>query len=182
MSDGAQLANICIGCGLCCDSTLFSRVRLKPDDDPSALDAHGFTTREHDGKVVFDQPCPHFGDGSCAVYAVRPSACRSYRCDLRKRFDTGEVAAVQATAIVQKVRAFDWQASVRPSLEQLTRIKCQSLSHLLIAANTTIAEAENPAALRRQYGTALLRGVHMLALLRQYFLTDSLSVEAENGR
>ncbi len=180
MSDHYSAENICIDCGLCCDGTLFTQVPLTDDDDAAPLKALGFVLKDHDGKPIFDQPCAHFSKGCCQVYEGRPRVCRTYRCTLRQRYDKGEVTAEAAKALINTVRAVDWQTQIRPALEGLADTKGQSLIVSLIAAQRTVADSENPAALRQRYGVALVKAMALLSLLQKHFRPEK-KVDAVDG-
>lgn len=73
----------CRGCGECCSRFL----PLSPYDLRRLehyVRENGVKPHEPRGEV--DLMCPWLTDGNeCAVYAVRPEVCRSYRCDLHCR-------------------------------------------------------------------------------------------------
>jgi Fe-S-cluster containining protein len=78
-----ELTALCQSCGLCCDGSLFGRVRLEPSEVASA--------RRHRLPVVangssFAEPCTALvtrdSHHHCAIYAERPEACRRFACKL----------------------------------------------------------------------------------------------------
>src|SRR5215210_5780809 len=78
--DGSLL---CVGCGMCCDGTLYSRVKITADE-LSVLSDDGFSFFSLDEEEFFRQPCPKVSCGSCTIYRTRPRTCRTYRCALLK--------------------------------------------------------------------------------------------------
>jgi Fe-S-cluster containining protein len=93
--------SLCVGCGLCCDGTLFSRVNVGANDE-QGLSAKGFSFFEHEGETCFPQPCLAAVKGLCAIYADRPHTCRTYRCALLKRHERGEIGLDQARGIIKQ--------------------------------------------------------------------------------
>ena len=87
-------SDLCLACGLCCNSGLFTYVGIT-SEDRAALTASGATAPER-----IDMPCP-FWDRCCTVYSARPHACREYRCQLLAQFDAGEVAFDEALGRVR---------------------------------------------------------------------------------
>ncbi|PIE08004.1 MAG: hypothetical protein CSA74_04035 [Rhodobacterales bacterium] len=61
---------LCLGCGLCCDGSLFWAVELAPGDE--------LPTEPPGGRLP--QPCPYYGIAGCTIYAARPAQCRAFRC------------------------------------------------------------------------------------------------------
>lgn len=83
---------LCPNCGLCCDSTLFADVELRPGDDPERLQKLGLTVEQKTRtKLAFAQPCACFDGKLCAIYAERPKRCRLFKCGLLKKVDAGKL-------------------------------------------------------------------------------------------
>lgn len=91
--------NLCLDCGLCCDSGLFIFVELDADD-VGRLNAIGVTAPE---QIV--QPCPFF-DGCCTVYSHRPAKCVKYRCKVLKDLEGGEISFQAAREKVAQALAY----------------------------------------------------------------------------
>ena len=108
-------SDLCCSCGLCCDGTLFSKVRLAPTDPVAPLESAGL-------RIVpgpdFAQPCVALGANCrCRVYADRPPQCRKFECRLLQAVTAGERPATEAAALIQAARS---QAHrVRQGLQQL---------------------------------------------------------------
>jgi hypothetical protein len=122
----ADVSSLCVGCGLCCSGVLFTNVRAEPAEVPR-MRALGVEVEQGRGdRLQFRLPCPHHDDGRCGIYADRFLKCRSFRCALLKRLDSGEetLAAAQATvaqakAMLARVTALDPAAGqFRRRLEQ----------------------------------------------------------------
>jgi Fe-S-cluster containining protein len=101
MSDASTL---CVGCGMCCNGVLFTNARAEPDEVPR-LRAHGLEVEQVRGeRIQFRLPCPHHHDGHCGIYSDRFVKCRTFRCALLKRLDSGETNLAEAQATVAQAR------------------------------------------------------------------------------
>ena len=93
----------CVGCGLCCDGTLFSRAKVRLGEQ-KRLSALGFSFFPQGDADWFSQPCVAATEGRCAIYAARPHTCRAYSCALLDKVDAGGVPPIEARATI--ARAF----------------------------------------------------------------------------
>jgi len=98
----AEVDDICLACGLCCDGTLFSHVTLQDGDDSDAL---ATLELEHvDEAYGFVQPCQALDScGSCQVYDDRPVMCAKFECDLLKRAKEKHTSKTDALDIIHQV-------------------------------------------------------------------------------
>lgn len=94
-------ATPCVGCGLCCDGTVFEKAKVRPQDQ-AGLSEHGMTLVTEKGTQFFMQPCPHHKRGRCTIYAERFSTCHNFRCALLTSFEAGEIALEDAQQKVAK--------------------------------------------------------------------------------
>lgn len=85
----------CVGCGLCCDGTLYVRAQVAPGEEQRLID-DGLQLTTHEGRTFFLQPCPHQSCGRCAIYNERFDVCRSFRCALLRRYQAGEIDLSEA--------------------------------------------------------------------------------------
>jgi hypothetical protein len=85
----------CVGCGLCCDGTLYVRAQVTPGEEPR-LTEHGLELTIHEDRTFFLQPCPHQSCGRCTIYKERFDICRSFRCALLRRYQAGEIDLSEA--------------------------------------------------------------------------------------
>ena len=92
---------ICVGCGFCCDGTLFVNAGLNPGERgglPEKIEQASFS---EGGKDYFRLPCNYFS-GKCTIYdRKRADVCSSYRCQLLKDFAAGKVAMDEALSTVR---------------------------------------------------------------------------------
>jgi hypothetical protein len=91
----------CVGCGLCCDGTLFKYATVTPGEEPHLLE-HGMDLVTRKDQTYFLLPCRYASCGQCTNYADRFDICRSFRCDLLKRYQAGEIDLADARATVEK--------------------------------------------------------------------------------
>lgn len=93
---------ICIGCGFCCDGTLFVNAGLNPGERgglPEKIEQAGFS---EGGKDYFRLPCSYFS-GKCTIYhCKRADVCSSYRCQLLKDFADRKVTLDEALRVVEE--------------------------------------------------------------------------------
>lgn len=92
-------------CGLCCDGTFFSEVRVGGADQVEPLKAAGLLPAGAGPGDSFPQPCGALHGGCCQVYAERPAACRAFRCLTLRRLDSGEIDLAKARDIVAQALA-----------------------------------------------------------------------------
>jgi uncharacterized protein len=105
MNPTATASDLCLACGLCCDGTLFSKVRLNPDDAIEPLRTEGLPV-SLGGEPEFVQPCTALqSDCRCRVYVVRPSQCRKFECRLLQAVANAERSQTDALALIQATRA-----------------------------------------------------------------------------
>lgn len=105
-TSGSQL---CVSCGLCCDGTIFERVPVLDDDDPSHLRQRGVRFDAKDEYWLL--PCAALEGRTCSIYSCRLGVCRTYRCPLLERHENGEIPLAEALKIVARTVAL--KTSVR---------------------------------------------------------------------
>lgn len=97
---------ICLGCGLCCDGTLFGHAVLGPGEKgnlPDLIEQNVFMLDSND---YFRLPCLYFKE-KCTIYgSPRAEVCGSYRCRLLSDMAEGKVSAEEAMEITAKARDF----------------------------------------------------------------------------
>jgi hypothetical protein len=95
--------SLCLTCGLCCDGTIFSSVQLKSDDEIIPLKAVGINIVPDSDSNRFKLPCAAHKNCTCTVYSNRPQDCRTYRCELLKRFERDDISHEAALEIINRV-------------------------------------------------------------------------------
>ena len=99
--------SICVGCGLCCDGTLFTHLGVTDESDLGRpLAALGVEVIAEADPPVFALPCPAFDGCSCTIYGLqRPRACGWFECDVSTAVSTGAMDRPAARALVDATRA-----------------------------------------------------------------------------
>lgn len=90
----------CIGCGLCCDGTLYDRAKVAEGEE-GTLVALGLELEKTSERTYFRQPCKFHSCGQCTNYQDRWAVCRSFRCSLLRRYQSGELGLDEARATVE---------------------------------------------------------------------------------
>jgi hypothetical protein len=94
--------SICVGCGFCCDGTLFLHAHLNPGERgglPEKIERRSIT---EDGKDYFRLPCLYF-NRKCTIYdRKRADVCFTYRCQLLKDFAEEKMTHDNAVATVRE--------------------------------------------------------------------------------
>ena len=91
----------CVGCGLCCDGTIYPAARAQPEERERLTDA-GLVFFVQGGKSWFEHPCRFSKKGSCTIYdQERFAVCSRFRCKLLRAYESGEVDLEQARTKVR---------------------------------------------------------------------------------
>lgn len=98
-----QSSDLCLSCGLCCDGSIFGRARLRPEEYEVA-GSEGLERIDQDGESFFRLGCPCLDKTACQIYGKRPETCRTFRCALLRRLDSGEIELAAAEAITAEAR------------------------------------------------------------------------------
>jgi|SRR5690554_942092 len=98
--------DICIGCGFCCDGTLFERAALLPGEKesgklPRKIEENHVKTAKGEW---FSLPC-HYFKGKCSIYNLHKAhVCSAFRCKLLHKFSIGKLSKTEALNIVIEAR------------------------------------------------------------------------------
>jgi uncharacterized protein len=101
----SDASTLCVGCGMCCDGVLFTNARAEPDEVARLRELGLDVEQVREGRTQFRLPCPHHHEGHCGIYADRFLKCRTFRCALLKRLDSGETTLAEAQATVAQAKA-----------------------------------------------------------------------------
>lgn len=167
------MTSICVGCGLCCDGTMYSTVDIAGEDRTDVLTQAGITLSTRENTQLFRQPCAAFNSGCCSVYDNRPRVCRRYRCHLLRRHEAGEVSYIEARTLIS--RTINLRNRLRVELNTFLDTNQQaSLSELYSLTLSKLDAAPNPIAARREHAGLLMSVVGLRAILKREFeLRDS---------
>ena len=160
--------SICVGCGMCCDGTMYRTVDVGGDDRLELLESAGLIFSTEGDVTSFRQPCSAFDGRCCSVYSGRPAVCREYRCLLLRRHEAGDVSYDDARNLIARTTAI--RDRVRAGLTAYvgTDDTCSldGLYRLMLAK----LEAEpDPAAARREHSDLLLTVVALRVILAREF-------------
>lgn len=101
-----EISDLCVDCGMCCDGTLFSKARIRDEEDRKHAASMDFVTFELDKGLYFKMPCPHFA-GCCSIYdRNRPHICSTFFCNPLSKVHRGEQNMAEA---IQQVKALQEQ-------------------------------------------------------------------------
>ena len=169
------MTSICVGCGMCCDGTMYKSVDVGEGDQRDLLDTAGLVFTQEGDATRFAQPCPAFGGGRCSIYEGRPGVCRNYRCLLLRRHDAGEVSYDDAAALIARTAAL--RDRVRSSLAAyVDTTEILSLDGMYRLMLAKLDAQPDQAAHRRQHAELLLEvGALRVILAREFEPLDSKS-------
>lgn len=92
---------ICVGCGFCCDGTLFNHAVLdlgQKGNLPEKIEEQYFLLN---AKEYFKLPCLYF-DGKCTIYdQKKANICSRFRCQLLNYFADKNLSKDDALSIIQ---------------------------------------------------------------------------------
>lgn len=94
----------CIGCGMCCDGTIYERAKTYPAERDQ-LKRAGLSLVRADNKPYFALPCRFCQNGRCGIYAERFTTCRTFRCDLLRAYQAGELTREESLHKVSEALA-----------------------------------------------------------------------------
>ena len=164
----------CVGCGLCCDGTLYVRAQVAEGEEQRMLES-GLELLTHQERPFFRQPCPHHSAGRCTIYNERFHVCHAFRCKLLKRYHAGEIDLGEARSkidgafeLLREVNAEDPSADLSAERVRLRRELGQQLLGL---------DQNERAAIARR----LLKLVAADVYLDRWFREESSSEEATDS-
>lgn len=100
---GGDAQSLCRVCGMCCDGTLFTFVRLDANEAAGAR-RNALPVIQRDGSDALQQPCTALEGIDCRVYDARPAPCARYECMLLLALKSAEVTLDEARATVDEAR------------------------------------------------------------------------------
>ena len=166
----------CLGCGLCCDGTLYDRAKVAPGEE-STLEALGLELETVGIRTYFLQPCRFQSCGRCANYADRWTVCRTFRCALLRRYQAGEIGLEETRAtvktaikLIDAVRQNDPSAAIVGGRRRLRRQLAEQ-----VQSGTDQASA----------GRRLINIIALDTFLERWFRnkkTDQVTEEAQTSR
>jgi uncharacterized protein len=122
-------ASLCVGCGLCCDGTLFDHLAVADESDLGMpLRLLGVEVIAAADPPVFALPCPAVADGVCTIYdRQRPRACAEFFCDLHGAVEAGRTSRAEAVATIRATQAL--RDRVRAGTADERELRAQVVAH-----------------------------------------------------
>ena len=166
----SNVDRLCLNCGLCCDSTLFADVKLRPNDDSKRLAQLGLVlTRKARAKLGFFQPCKCFDGKHCNIYDDRPAQCRAFECGLLKKLEDGKISVNMALKTISEaktlanrvrrlLRAFGQHPEEKP------------IAHCYSEAMTRPIDLSSDAGYTKRHGRLMQAFGDLIGLLERAFL------------
>lgn len=134
--------SICVGCGICCDGTLFRHVPIALSDKREVLEAAGSVISVIGTSPMMVLGCGAFDGQCCTIYADRPTVCGAFTCALYRRHAAGEVTTEDAkTAIAETIALRD---TVRPVVEEFLGLETRSRNLVVLFDQLAAAFAGAP--------------------------------------
>jgi hypothetical protein len=167
-------SNLCLECALCCDGSLFLKAQLRPHEPQHAY-ILGLTIFEKDEQPGFHLPCHLLNGKACSIYEKneRPHVCGSFRCELLKRYLTGEVDLDSALKTVQTTRSLLAEIQQMMPFGSDKQVTFRAI-HLMVAYLSSLPEQG-----REQHATFLKLVTDYIRLIKQDFI--QLEESAKNA-
>ena len=161
--------NICTSCGFCCDGTLFNHANIKENEQIAT--GYLFTIIEKE-KRAFKQPCPHYNNNICGIYAERPYAvCESFQCKLLKAFRAGNFPFDDAMKIIVDITRLKTKIEQQLSEYQPDN-KGNSLRSKMKDFNSHFKGTMGEVEFRKKYGKMVLDYFILNEILDNKFKND----------
>ncbi|MCF0054620.1 YkgJ family cysteine cluster protein [Dyadobacter sp. CY356] len=132
MSDSKnEISDLCVGCGMCCDGTLFNKAVVWSEDERKMADDLGLFTFEIKEKLFFKLPCSQFSS-CCNIYEQRPSTCSVFFCHPIKRYQLGEQTFMEVEQQILLLREHrDKLLKVASNFPELSHLNFRDLKNML---------------------------------------------------
>ena len=170
--------SLCLKCGLCCDGTFLSGVPLKPDDEFGPLKAIGINIISENDLTVFKLPCAALKNCACAVYANRPQRCRTFKCELLKRFERDDISEQSALEIINKVKSLKKEMNALAFAASTTAQSGEEIILLMKKCQTD----PNIGTRKQDYAYVLLKFGELQVYLDRFFREEAMFAPAPLDR
>jgi uncharacterized protein len=161
---------LCLNCGLCCDSALFADVELRSGDDPARLAQLGLTiAKKSPRKLAFAQPCACFDGKYCKIYRDRPRQCHLFECGLLKKVSGGKMKVETAMKTISKAKML--ATSVRALLQAFGQCpQQQAMTRCYSQAMSSPIDFSRPGNFMERHGKLMRAFGRFMKLLEKEFL------------
>jgi uncharacterized protein len=170
--------SLCLTCGLCCDGTLFYGVLLKSDDDVTPLKAAGINIVSDNASTLLQLPCAAHKNCTCTVYENRPQGCRTYKCELLKRFERDDISQQSALEIINKIKSLKNEMNALALAASTTAQSGEEIKLLLNRCQTD----PSIGAARQDYAHVLLKFGELQIYLDRFFREEAMFAPASLDR
>lgn len=161
MSEVEVLSQLCVGCGMCCDGTLYERASVAPGEEERMIGA-GLQLSRKEGNRSFHQPCPHSSCGRCMIYERRFEICRTFECSLLRRVESGDLSLPEAKGKIATARELlERVVVIDPALQ---RVAARNPARVRLARQISTSGDAG-----RRSSESLLRIVALESYLSQWF-------------
>ena len=165
--------DLCVGCALCCDGTLFDHGKLEDDEVNGPFGAQA-KRKQIKSAPFFLQPCVFQGNGQCNIYEHRFGVCRAFKCALLRRVEAGEMSLDAARSTVAE--ALDLRAAV---VAEDPRAGTNSIRQRL-RKRLALQLADDTADDREAVARRVLRLTLLDAFLEKWFRLKGIPASEEN--
>lgn len=131
MTGTKKQQSICKSCGICCDGTIFSDLKIDQTGPSPAWPKQVADLVSDDKRLPI--PCPAFQKQQCTIYSTRPKICQKYQCYLLKNYVTGNISYEAALTHIQDARMYQaaLKKAVAEKFPQLVEVPSKHLLHRL---------------------------------------------------
>lgn len=99
-----ETSDICRDCKMCCNGTLFSKVRVSDDERRKVGEECEYLV-DPENTLYMKLGCAHLCDTGCGIYEQRPLGCRDYHCNLLKFTLNGDISHEHAVELIKQLHA-----------------------------------------------------------------------------
>ena len=168
--------NLCLICGMCCNGTMFGYATLQNYDEAESLVFKGQRILWADDGWYFQFPCKALDGCACTVYDTRPTICRTYHCELLKKYEAGELGWEEASTIVAKAKPL--------ADKLLVKLKKESGSKAPLSLKQyyeAFLQKQGRKVSNEKYKTLLRDYEMVMGLLDEHFFVEATSNGERNG-
>ncbi len=170
-----EMSDLCVSCGMCCDGTLFGRVRLYPEDK-DIISTDWSPQIDHQKQMML-LPCEYF-DGCCSIYQrSRPKECGRYFCYPLRQVRNGELLIDDAKELVGKILKIRQQFV--ETQQKFLEFSDKSIFEIRRYLENDDLDEETKFAYRKKYGELYMIGAIMFPLLNQLTRKKNINFEAD---
>jgi len=157
------LQGLCLGCGLCCNGTVFECVQVDPEEQRPFESVQLIRVAD---KVAVPLPCQKYLERRCSIYEQRPRRCKKFTCKLYDEVASGSLTSSGARARIEQIR------ELSGTIEQLLDWAPGSFSTTRFRS-WAAAYAGGESAARKAFPQAFLKYGALRLLMERHFISPS---------